>query len=50
MDIGTLANTPEQDILDLEIEFLDSVPVVADLMRSTDNGCGSTNQSACAGC
>jgi len=50
MDVGTVANSLEEEILDLEIEFLDSVPAAADLMRSTDNGCGSTNQSACAGC
>jgi FxLD family lantipeptide len=33
---------------DLDLSIVSSGPVVADLMRSTDDGCGSTCQSACA--
>lgn len=34
---------------DLDLSIVSSGPVVADLMRSTDDGCGSSCQSACAG-
>jgi FxLD family lantipeptide len=36
--------------LDLDVTIVESGPVVADLMRSTDDNCGSTNQSACVTC
>jgi FxLD family lantipeptide len=35
---------------DLDISIVESGPMVADLMRSTDDGCGSTCQSACTSC
>lgn len=35
---------------DLDVSIVESGPVVADLMRSTDDNCGSTNQSACVTC
>ena len=35
---------------DLDISIVESGPAVADLMRSTDNGCGVTCQSACKSC
>ncbi|GAA4552728.1 FxLD family lanthipeptide [Amycolatopsis samaneae] len=33
---------------DLDLSIVSSGLVVADLMRSTDDGCGSTCQSACS--
>jgi len=33
---------------DLDLSIVSAGPVVADLMRSTDDGCGSSCQSACA--
>jgi len=41
-----IAATDEE--FDLDISIVASGPVVAELMRSTDDGCGSTCQSACA--
>lgn len=33
---------------DLDLSIVSSGPVVADLMRSTDDGCGMSCQSACS--
>ena len=33
---------------DLDLTLVESGPVVADLMTNTDDGCGSTCDSACA--
>ncbi|HEX5402311.1 MAG TPA: FxLD family lanthipeptide [Pseudonocardiaceae bacterium] len=33
---------------DLDVSIVASGPVVADLMRNTDDNCGSTCQSACS--
>ncbi|MGH3502852.1 MAG: FxLD family lanthipeptide [Nocardioidaceae bacterium] len=38
------------DDFDLDISIVESAPAVPDLMRSTDNECGSTCQSACTSC
>jgi FxLD family lantipeptide len=35
---------------DLDVRIVESGPVVADLMRSTDDNCGSTCASACTSC
>jgi len=35
---------------DLDISIVETGPVIADLMRSTDDGCGTTCQSACTSC
>lgn len=35
---------------DLDVSIVESGPVVAELMRSTDDNCGSTSQSACVTC
>lgn len=35
---------------ELDISIVESGPTVADLMRNTDNGCGTTCQSACTSC
>lgn len=43
----TVAAQPTE--FELDITIVESGPVIADLMRSTDDGCGSTTQSACAG-
>jgi FxLD family lantipeptide len=32
----------------LDVRFVESGPVIADLMRQTDDNCGSTCQSACS--
>lgn len=35
---------------DLDVSIVESAPAVTDLMRATDNGCGTTCQSACTSC
>ncbi|HWR46137.1 MAG TPA: FxLD family lanthipeptide [Pseudonocardiaceae bacterium] len=40
--------TPAADSeFDLGVSFVESGPVVAELMRLTDDGCGSTCETAC---
>ena len=34
----------------LDIRFVESGPVVEELMRPTDDGCGTTCESACNSC
>lgn len=36
--------------LDLDIRFIESGPIVEELMRPTDDGCGRTCESACNSC
>lgn len=36
--------------LDLDIRFVESGPIVEELMRPTDDGCGRTCESACNSC
>lgn len=38
---------PAPEDFDLDIRFVESGPVVEELMRPTDDGCGRTCQSAC---
>lgn len=38
------------DEFDLDVRFVDSVPVIAELMRSTSDNCGGTCSSACVSC
>lgn len=35
---------------DLDVSIVEAGPVVAELMRSTDDNCGSTCASACTSC
>lgn len=35
---------------DLDVTFAEKGTVIGDLMNSTSDNCGSTNESACAGC
>lgn len=35
---------------DLDISVVESGPVVADLMRNTDDNCGHTCETACTSC
>ncbi|MEU5908416.1 FxLD family lanthipeptide [Micromonospora sp. NPDC047467] len=36
--------------LNLDPEVISNAPVVPELMRATDDGCGSTCSSACTSC
>ncbi len=36
--------------LDLDVMFAAKGPAIGELMNDTSDGCGSTSQSACAGC
>ncbi|MBE1463918.1 FxLD family lanthipeptide [Kibdelosporangium phytohabitans] len=47
LDTPTPAAAPDTDF-DLDISIVASGPVVADLMRNTDDNCGSSCQSACS--
>lgn len=40
---------PSVDI-DLDVQFAVRGPAVGELMNDTSDGCGSTGESACAGC
>lgn len=35
---------------DLDVTFAASGSVISELMNKTSDGCGSTSESACAGC
>lgn len=35
---------------DLDVSIVESGPVVAELMRNTDDNCGRTCESACTSC
>ncbi|MEY9211449.1 FxLD family lanthipeptide [Thermobifida halotolerans] len=37
----------EDPQFDLDISIVESGPVISDLMRLTDDGCGTTCESAC---
>ncbi|MGH3940033.1 MAG: FxLD family lanthipeptide [Pseudonocardiaceae bacterium] len=43
--------TPTADSeFDLDVSIVESGPVIAELMRLTDDNCGSTCESACNSC
>ncbi|MBQ1047812.1 FxLD family lanthipeptide [Micromonospora sp. C51] len=44
------SRTGDTDELDLDVNVVASAPVVPELMRATDDGCGSTCASACTSC
>lgn len=51
----TVSNFPtttdeDREEFDLDIRLVESGPVIAELLRSTSDNCGSTNQSACTTC
>lgn len=52
VQIGTVPANPATDTTDPEFDFdisiVESGPVVEELMRLTDDGCGSTCDSACS--
>jgi FxLD family lantipeptide len=48
-DPVTAAELDDADF-DLDVRIIESGPVVPDLMRNTDDGCGSTCGSACTSC
>ncbi len=50
MEVISQTGTWTDADFDLDVSIVESGPVVADLMRSTDDNCGSTNQSACVTC
>ncbi|WP_084468774.1 FxLD family lanthipeptide [Nocardiopsis trehalosi] len=39
--------SPDWTDFDLDVSVVQSAPVVAELMRNTDDGCTSTCESAC---
>lgn len=48
---GAAPSTPAASSeFDLDVSIVESAPVVADLMRNTDDNCGSTCESACTSC
>ncbi|GAB3288940.1 FxLD family lanthipeptide [Parasphingorhabdus pacifica] len=42
-----VAESPAPEDFDLDIRFAESGPVIEELMRPTDDGCGHTCESAC---
>jgi FxLD family lantipeptide len=45
-----LEHVTEDSEFDLDITFVESGPVVEELMRLTDDNCGTTCESACNSC
>ncbi|MGH3868022.1 MAG: FxLD family lanthipeptide [Pseudonocardiaceae bacterium] len=46
-----IPSTPAVDSeFDLDVSIVESGPVVAELMRNTDDNCGNTCESACTSC
>lgn len=42
---------PRADVeFDLDVSIVESSPAIADLMRLTDDNCGTTCESACTSC
>ena len=48
MDAVAPRNGAADADFDLDIRIVESGPVIADLMRNTDDNCGGTCQSACS--
>lgn len=48
MDTVTPRHRAVDAEFDLDIRIVESGPVIADLMRNTDDNCGATCQSACS--
>ncbi len=49
--MAVVPGTPVADSeFDLDVSIVESGPVVTELMRLTDDGCGSTCESACNSC
>lgn len=47
---GTSVTETDDDLFDLDISIVESGPVIAELLRSTSDNCGSTCASACTSC
>lgn len=50
MDPMAPSSTAVDSEFDLDVSIVESGPVVAELMRSTDDNCGHTCESACISC
>jgi FxLD family lantipeptide len=48
-DLAAPGLTAADEDFDLDVSIVESGPVIAELMRNTDDGCGQSCQSACAG-
>ena len=49
--VAAVPVTPAADAeFDLDVSIVESGPVIAELMRLTDDNCGSTCESACTSC
>lgn len=44
------STTTAESEFDLDVTIIESSPVIAELMRSTDDNCTSTRASACVTC
>ncbi|WNV90245.1 FxLD family lanthipeptide [Umezawaea sp. Da 62-37] len=47
---GTTATAVVDSEFDLDVSVVESGPVVDELLRLTDDGCGATCESACNSC
>jgi FxLD family lantipeptide len=45
-----LATEAEFDEFDLDVRIVESGPVIDELLRLTDDNCGTTCESACTSC
>ncbi len=49
-DAVASVGTADDSEFDLDVTIVESGPVVAELLRSTDDNCGATCESACTSC
>lgn len=49
--LALVPGAPAADLeFDLDVSIVESGPVIDELMRITDDGCGTTCESACTSC
>lgn len=49
-DTAPRQSASEGDPFELDISFIESGPIIPELLRSTSDNCGQTCQSACNSC
>jgi FxLD family lantipeptide len=49
MAVAPVVPTTDSEF-DLDVSIVESGPVIADLLRLTDDNCGTTCESACTSC
>lgn len=50
MAVKTVDDMDPDGDFDLDVRIVETGPVIAELMRSTDDNCGQTCETACTSC